>query len=65
VCLAISASRVRAFTVTMAVALGTLVLPFSYLFFGHQLAAALLFGSFYLIFQRKTRPERSSDGRLF
>jgi hypothetical protein len=56
---------VRAFMAAAAIALGTMCLPFSTLFFGHQLAAALLFGSFYLTYQLKVSPGNGSDGRLF
>ncbi len=51
VCRQISGSRFRSFLVTLAVALGTMSFPFSVVFFGHQLAAAFLFTSFFLIFQ--------------
>jgi hypothetical protein len=41
----------------MAIMLGTMCLPFSSVFFGHQLAAAFLFSSFFLIFQLRIMPE--------
>ena len=56
-CETISGSRLRAYLATLAVALGTMCLPFSAIFFGHQLAAALLFCSFFLIFNLKLKPD--------
>jgi hypothetical protein len=56
-CETISGSRLRAYLATLAVALGTMVLPFSATFFGHQLAGALLFTSFFLIFNLKFVPD--------
>jgi hypothetical protein len=53
----ITGSRFRAFIVTMAIVLGTISFPFSLVFFGHQLAASLLFIAFFLIYQLKVRPE--------
>lgn len=52
----ITASRVRAYTATMAIALGTMCFPYSLVFFGHQLAATLLFGGFFMIFQLRIKP---------
>ena len=65
VCEYISKSRFRAFVVTLAVALGTMSFPFSITFFGHQLAASLLFISFFLIFQLKANPDPIRNGRPF
>jgi hypothetical protein len=56
-CETISGSRLRAYLATLAVALGTMVLPFSAIFFGHQLAGSLLFISFFLIFNLKLLPD--------
>ena len=65
-CETISGSRLRAYLATLAVTLGTMVLPFSAILFGHQLAGALLFCSFFLIFQLKLKPEwRAKFGYLF
>jgi 4-amino-4-deoxy-L-arabinose transferase-like glycosyltransferase len=65
-CETMSGSRLRAYLATLAVALGTMCLPFSAIFFGHQLAAALLFCSFFLIFQLKLKPNlRQKRGYLF
>jgi len=65
-CETISGSRLRAYLATLAVALGTMCLPFSAIFFGHQLAAALLFCSFFLIFQLKLKSDlRQKWGYLF
>jgi fibro-slime domain-containing protein len=49
------------FYVTLAYSLGTITFPFSTLFFSHQLAAALLFFCFYLLFSTRQRLE--SGGR--
>jgi hypothetical protein len=65
-CETISGSRLRAYLATLAVALGTMVLPFSAIFFGHQLAAALLFIAFFLIFNLKLKPDlRQKPAYLF
>jgi hypothetical protein len=65
-CEEISGSRLRAYLATLAVALGTMVLPFSAIFFGHQLAGALLFTSFFLIFNLKIKPDfRHKPAYLF
>jgi hypothetical protein len=65
-CETISGSRLRAYLATLAVALGTMALPFSAIFFGHQLAGALLFISFFLIFNLKLKPDlRQKPAYLF
>lgn len=65
-CETISGSRIRAYLATLAVALGTMVLPFSAIFFGHQLAGAFLFISFFLIFNLKLVPDlRQKPAYLF
>ncbi len=56
-CETISRSSLRAYLATLAIMLGTMVLPFSAIFFGHMLAGALLFCGFFLIFQIKLKPE--------
>ncbi len=56
-CEYLSKSRFRAFIVTLAIALGTMSFPFSVAYFGHQLAASLLFGAFFLIFLIKVQPD--------
>jgi hypothetical protein len=56
-CETISKNVLKAYLATIAITLGTMVLPFSDIFFGHQLAGALLFSSFFLIFQLKIKPE--------
>jgi len=65
VCKYISASKLRAFIVTIAITLGTMYLPFSTIFFGHQLAATLLFCAFFMIFQLKVRPDLCKNRHLF
>jgi hypothetical protein len=55
-CRYLAKSRLRAFVVTLAIALGTIAFPFSVIFFGHQLAGSLLFIAFFLIFQLKLSP---------
>jgi 4-amino-4-deoxy-L-arabinose transferase-like glycosyltransferase len=54
-CETISRSRLRAYLATLAIALGTMALPFSAIFFGHQLAAVFLFCGFFLTFQLKLK----------
>jgi hypothetical protein len=55
-CETISKSKMKAYVATLSVMLGTMCLPFSAIFFGHQLAGALLFSSFFLIFQLRLKP---------
>jgi hypothetical protein len=65
-CENITGSKLRAYLATLAVSLGTMALPFSAIFFGHQLAGALLFISFFLIFNLKQKPNlRQKPGYLF
>lgn len=63
-CEYLSKNRYKAFIVTLAVALGTMCFPFSVVYYGHQLAGSLLFGSFFLIFQIRTLPEGALPGKL-
>jgi hypothetical protein len=56
-CETISKSKMKAFVATLSIMLGTMCLPFSAIFFGHQLAAALLFSGFFLIFQLRLKPD--------
>jgi hypothetical protein len=65
ICGYISKSKFRAFIVTLSIALGTMSFPFSITFFGHQLAASLLFISFFLIFQLNANPGPVGNGRPF
>jgi len=67
VCEFISKSRFRAFIVAMAISLGTMCFPFSIVYFGHELAASLLFGAFFLIFQIKNQadPVKIKNFRIF
>lgn len=51
--LRIGITEPRAFATTAVMALGTLALPFSTLFFSHQTAAFLVFAGFYLLFMVK------------
>ncbi len=55
----LSKSRFRAFVATLAVGLGTMYFPFSAIYFGHVLAASLLFGAFFIIFLIKIQPLRT------
>ncbi|MFB3895517.1 MAG: hypothetical protein ACE14V_04355 [bacterium] len=45
-----------ALILTIAYSLGTMAFPYSTLFYGHQLAAAFIFFSFYLLYQLKRKP---------
>jgi hypothetical protein len=64
-CEYISKSKFRAFIGTLSITLGTMSFPFSITFFGHQLAASLLFISFFLIFQLNANPAPVGNGRPF
>jgi len=63
-CYLISQSRWRSYVVTLAIALGTMIFPFSTVLFGHSLAAALLFIGFFMIFQMKLAAPRYGVGYL-
>ena len=52
-CVQVSGSSLRSLIVTLAVYLGTMIFPYSVVFFGHQLAGAFLFAAFFVIFQLK------------
>ncbi len=63
-CVQISGNSWLAGVVTAAVALGTMSFPFSVVFFGHQLAASLLWIGFFLIFQLRFRSKPPAPGYL-
>lgn len=66
-CLYVSKNRFRSLVVTLAIALGTMSFPFSVTFFGHQLAASLLFMGFFSIFliNVQTRESALKPAHLF
>ena len=64
-CLHLSGSRTRAYVAALAIALGTMYFPYSVIFFSHQLASALLFGAFFMIFLLKRSPEVGKSWYLF
>lgn len=51
-------------TLTLALALGTTLFPYSSLFYNHALTAALLYISFFLLFNQKGQDGKVSTGRL-
>lgn len=55
-CKALTGSAWQALVITLAVQAGTLLLPFNMIFFGHSLAASLLFSAFYLIYRLRAQP---------
>ena len=57
-CLYMSGSRFRAYSVTMAITLGTMYFPYSVIFFSHQFASSLLFSAFFMILFLKEKPEK-------
>ena len=59
----LGASPARALTVTLAVALGTMLWPYSAVFYGHVLAATFLILAFYLLFSMRQTPEAISPAR--
>jgi hypothetical protein len=65
VCRSMTGSKLQAYAATLAITLGTMYLPFSSVFFGHQLAASLLFCAFFMVFQLKVDPGSSKIGSLF
>jgi hypothetical protein len=52
-CKQVTGDRFRSYVFTIAINLGTMIFPFSVIFFGHQLVGTFLFGAFFLIFQLK------------
>lgn len=63
-CKQVTGNRFRSYMSTIAINLGTMIFPFSVIFFGHQLAGSILFGAFFLIFQLKLEPNHRK-GLLF
>ena len=63
-CVYITKSRVRAYVATAAITLGTMIFPYSAIYYGHQLAAVYLFVAFYLIFRLRAAPA-FRKGRMF
>jgi hypothetical protein len=62
-------SELLCLAVALGYCLGTIAFPFSTLFFGHQLAGIMLFGSFLLVFRRKAgrmsrRDANAAYGRM-
>ena len=55
----LSKSRFKAYLVTIAIALGTMCLPYSVTFFSHQITASLLYCVFIIIFFLKENPGMS------
>ena len=64
-CKHISGNRFWAYIVAIAIALGTMCMPYSIVFYGHQLAAALLFCAFFLIFRLKVNSGTTGKSGLF
>src|SRR4051812_24330133 len=59
----VGATRLQSISVTLLISLGTLIFPFSTLLFSHVATAALLFGSFLLVFVlSKAEYARQSEG---
>jgi len=52
-------------TLTLLYGLGTIAFPYGSAFYGHMLAAACLFGAFYLVYDRKADGAPLGAGRLF
>lgn len=50
-CTYVTTSKLQSYIATLAITLGTLWFPYSVVFFGHALAASLLFWAFFLIFR--------------
>jgi hypothetical protein len=62
--LGISRRRLHAFVCALAVALGTMLWPYSAVFYGHVPAAAFLITAFYLLFSRRAGLEKQGP-RIF
>jgi hypothetical protein len=64
-CMQVIGNNFRAYVSTIAITLGTMILPYSVIFFGHQLVGSLLFIVFFLIFQLKENPVYCRKGIFF
>ena len=64
-CLYLSGNRFRSYLVTLTIALGTLFLPYSVIFFSHQLTSSLLFSAFVMVFFIKEGSQPRKGGYLF
>jgi hypothetical protein len=64
-CKQVTGNRFRSYMSTIAINLGTMIFPYSVIFFAHQLAGALLFCAFFLIFQLNLEPNYRRKGILF
>ena len=64
-CKSITPSKMKAYIATLVITLGTMYLPYSTVFFGHQLAASLLFCAFFMIYQLKLKPGPRETSQLF
>src|SRR5690606_28975918 len=62
---AVVGNRLYAFIATLAIALGTMALPYGIVFYGHQLVAVLLFCAFWMIFWLRRNPDLLRPGYLF
>ena len=64
-CKQVTGNRFHSYVATLSICLGTMMFPFSAIFFGHQLAGSFLFGAFFLIFQLKVDSLYRRKGVLF
>jgi hypothetical protein len=64
-CKQVTRNRFRAYTAAIVINLGTMIFPYSVILYGHQLAGALLFCAFFLIFHLKTHPDIRRKDILF
>ena len=64
-CKQVTDNRFQSYILTIVVNLGTMIFPFSVIFFGHQLAGVLLFCAFFLIYQMKVDPNYRRKGVFF
>jgi hypothetical protein len=64
IALQITNDAARALVPMLAVAFGTMLWPYSAVYYGHVIAAALLIWAFYILFSTRVRLEGASYGRL-
>lgn len=62
---AVVGNRLYAFIATLAIALGTMALPYGIVFYGHQLVAVLLFCAFWMIFWLRRNSDLLRPAYLF
>lgn len=64
-CTYVTANKAQRYIATTAITLGTMWFPYSVVFFGHALAASLLFCAFFMIFRLRYTPALPTKRYMF